>query len=372
MLKKSILWFTCVCTSALLLCSCARQPNTARPNYTSSSSSSTATNIATTTSMSEPISSKLSLADLEKAVEQFQGEYKRTDESGVTLIISGTDVNFIIDTVIDGKHTDMQFINNLRSDSDGNIIVTFPSGEKRYNAVLDGDILKFDSGGNGNTDMEFKKVSDNTEVPPQKVDPKIGMTKEDILNKTWAGEPYTTGILTTENGTAETWYYEWGDISFVDDVVVLINEGTVNVPPSGGNSEQEDDGYIHIGDSFIRGNIEYTFVEYDRNYTDYLNYCEPKSGYKYIWLHLRARNIGTAKDKLYTLFFDCYADNKKESIALDVKFNEKNGISFVDGDLSPNRETEMALYYEIPQNSKSVEIEFAPTRGGETFVLKCE
>lgn len=75
--------------------------------------------------------------------------------------------------------------------------------------------------------MKKKKIynykSDNTELPEIKLDPKIGMTEDEVLNSTW-GYPQKRNTSEFTNGTHEQWVYEKGYIYLDNGIVTSIQK----------------------------------------------------------------------------------------------------------------------------------------------------
>jgi len=75
----------------------------------------------------------------------------------------------------------------------------------------------------------YKKISNDTELPPESQDtkepeePKIGMTKSEVESSTW-GRPKKINKDTYYWGTREQWVYDNGYIYFEDGIVTSISE----------------------------------------------------------------------------------------------------------------------------------------------------
>lgn len=69
-----------------------------------------------------------------------------------------------------------------------------------------------------------KKIKRNMEIENNKSEPKIGMTKDEVLNSKW-GDPEDINKITTKYGTSEQWVYpDYKYIYFEDGKVTAIQE----------------------------------------------------------------------------------------------------------------------------------------------------
>lgn len=109
--------------------------------------------------------------------------------------------------------------------------------------------------------------------------------------------------------------------------------------------------YYHVGDTLKAGGLKITFVSAEEWY-DYDQYYGPTDGNKIIRIKIDVTNEGSSDAYLSAYDFSCYADNKpaEEYIWADDDYS---------GDtLSSGRNDSGYLYYEIPVNAESIELEY--------------
>ncbi len=156
-----------------------------------------------------------------KTIDKFQGEWEGEYEN---VIISGPDVNFIHYDIADETLVSNIHTFHFEHDENGKLIVCNPSSQPRY-------VLSITKKGQlickSIDEDEEKKIynykSDNTELPEIKLDPKIGMTKDEVLNSTW-GYPQKKNTTETLKGTREQWVYEKGYIYLFNGIVTSIQK----------------------------------------------------------------------------------------------------------------------------------------------------
>lgn len=119
----------------------------------------------------------------------------------------------------------------------------------------------------------------------------------------------------------------------------------------------EEKGYIEAGESFTVDNLKITFEESSTDFKDYEDEYEiksPSDGMKYIMASFTYENIGSDGDEYASIYdFDCFADdsNCEQTFIIDDK-------DFVNTNLSPGRNVSFKVYFEVPSDSKSIELEY--------------
>lgn len=157
-------------------------------------------------------------------LDEFQGEWAQIDSRYSRLVISGKDINFIYESSIGDK--DYCDINTFYFgfDESGKLTVVNQYEKPRYNAFISAEdgILSVESLIDGDIRM-YEKVSVNTEVPAEKIEPAISMTADEVRSSTW-GSPQKINTTEAANGTREQWVYEGGYIYFENGYVTSIQE----------------------------------------------------------------------------------------------------------------------------------------------------
>lgn len=163
------------------------------------------------------------LDELGDMLDPFQGEWEQTDNRYIRLIISGKDLNFVHESSIGEKeYCDVNTF-YFSTDEAGNITVVNQYSQPRYNVSIDENgLLTITSIVNTKAET-YKKISDSTEVPLEKVEPTIGMAADEVYNSTW-GAPQKINRTDTLSGEREQWVYENGYIYFENGYVTSIQE----------------------------------------------------------------------------------------------------------------------------------------------------
>lgn len=163
------------------------------------------------------------LDEFSNTLDPFQGEWEQTDNRYIRLIISGKDLNFVHESSIGEKeYCDVNTF-YFSTDEAGGITVVNQYSQPRYNVSIDEKgILTITSIVNTKAET-YKKISDSTEVPLEKVEPTIGMTADEVYNSTW-GAPQKINRTDTLSGEREQWVYENGYIYLENGYVTSIQE----------------------------------------------------------------------------------------------------------------------------------------------------
>lgn len=159
--------------------------------------------------------------DFGDTLDVFQGEWK--DENG-RLVISGDTLNFVYESTIGSKSFCDVSTFFFGYDEGDNLVVMNRHSQPRYTISLgeDGALTIKNMIGDEDTRV-YEKISDNTEVPEEKVEPAIGMTEAEVYASTW-GAPQKVNTTETAAGKREQWVYDVGYIYLDNGIVTAIQE----------------------------------------------------------------------------------------------------------------------------------------------------
>ena len=115
---------------------------------------------------------------------------------------------------------------------------------------------------------------------------------------------------------------------------------------------QTIDNTFNVGDVVETDNFRITY-ESAGEYTNSNEFLQPKDGYVYWEFKFKFENISNTDQTVSTMMdWECYADNSKADQTWIV---DDNGL---DGKLSAGREAEGAVYFEVPEDAESIELEY--------------
>lgn len=113
----------------------------------------------------------------------------------------------------------------------------------------------------------------------------------------------------------------------------------------------EQSNIFNVGDSLETSKEKILFKSAEK-WTGYNEYFSPKSGYMIVRVFFEIENIGSS-DLYYNRYdFDCYADG----VAADEYIYGDESLS--SGALSPGRKASGYAYFEVPENSQDIEVEY--------------
>ena len=130
--------------------------------------------------------------------------------------------------------------------------------------------------------------------------------------------------------------------------------GEVQTESQDQNSQTEEpvSNTFNVGDVVETDNFRITY-ESAGEYTDSNEFLQPKDGYVYWEFKFKFENISNTDQTVSTMMdWECYADNSKADQTWIV---DDNGL---DGKLSAGREAEGAVYFEVPKDAESIELEY--------------
>ena len=125
-----------------------------------------------------------------------------------------------------------------------------------------------------------------------------------------------------------------------------IPEPTPEPTPNTSNDQLR----INVGEKLTTKDIEITFASAG-DYNETNQFLQPDAGYKYIYLYFECSNPGTSDKTISEFSFDCYADNN----ACKMYYSGDNALS---GTMSPGRGTNGYVYFSVPVNAQSIEVEY--------------
>lgn len=118
-------------------------------------------------------------------------------------------------------------------------------------------------------------------------------------------------------------------------------------------AEEEASDSFSIGDIVETDYMRITFVSADQ-YIEENEFMQPKEGYEYWRFEFNFENISDTDQTVSSMMdWECYADNQNVDQTWLV---DDNGL---DATLSPGRTTQGAVYFEIPEDAESIEIEYS-------------
>ena len=113
---------------------------------------------------------------------------------------------------------------------------------------------------------------------------------------------------------------------------------------------EPDRGY-DVGENYTDENMSLTFVSCNDNWTEYDEFSAPAEGFKYVRLEFAVENVGT--NDLFISYFDftCYVNNVECELAY-------MGTDDLSATLSAGRQGAGAVYFEIPIETETIEVEY--------------
>lgn len=132
--------------------------------------------------------------------------------------------------------------------------------------------------------------------------------------------------------------------------------GNSSIPQSNTSSVQAEttapaDSFYYVGDSINANGLKITYIKAEKH-EESNQFLQPKDGYMYIKLYLSAENTSSVDRFLSSFEFTCYADGKKQ----ENYYGSDETLS--GGTLSSGRTDEGYIYFTVPTNSESIEVEY--------------
>lgn len=148
-----------------------------------------------------------------------------------------------------------------------------------------------------------------------------------------ADEPKKTGEVTTEKSKSD------GDAAGTggEDAQEATTEAPGNI--------------FHVGDVVETSTLKITYYSAEEYKTDN-EFMQPKEGNIYYRMEFEFENIGDSDETISSILcWNCYADG----YVMDMAYI---GDDEIDATLSPGKKVRGAVYYEVPADSKEIELEF--------------
>lgn len=116
-----------------------------------------------------------------------------------------------------------------------------------------------------------------------------------------------------------------------------------------GTEVEGQENVFHIGDIVETEKLKITLLSEESCNTNQY-YEEPKNGNTFCKLDFEFENISDEDQEIASYDFTCYAD--------DYNMNQTMGSENLYATLSPGRKIKGSLYFEIPKDTKKIEIEY--------------
>lgn len=117
-------------------------------------------------------------------------------------------------------------------------------------------------------------------------------------------------------------------------------------------ASEEVSNVFHVGDVVETDDLKITFLSAEP-YQEDNEFMQPKDGYEYWKFEFNFENISDSDQTVSSIAdWECYADNTK----VDQSWiGDDNGL---DGTLSSGRTTQGSIYFEVPVDAQSIELEY--------------
>lgn len=119
-----------------------------------------------------------------------------------------------------------------------------------------------------------------------------------------------------------------------------------------GGGEEEKSNVFHVGDIVETKDLQITFVSAGKYESDNM-FLQPNDGYEYWEFEFKFENISKSDQSVSSMMdWECYADNSK------VDQSWIGGDNGLDATLSSGRTTQGAVYFEVPVDAETIELEY--------------
>ena len=126
-----------------------------------------------------------------------------------------------------------------------------------------------------------------------------------------------------------------------------------NQSPSQSKEKNKTFGF---GETYIDDGFEITMTS-SEEFDNYSEFHKPDTGCYVLKVDFEIYNGDKIKRSYGTPYFECYADNNPADRWYAIEDNT-NELSMYDN-LSPGREVKGSIYYEVPQDASTIEIEYS-------------
>ena len=176
-------------------------------------------------------------------------------------------------------------------------------------------------------------------------------------NKSSDGNKNTTVNTTIESQNAiTTTVEETTEVPTTEEpTTVEPTTEKITEPPT---EKPTESSYFTTGQTYDDGSLEIKFKSAE-DYNDYEDYEAPAKGNKVIRAYFEIKNTGNSEKGIGSWDFSCYADDETVEEWYCYADDAQELESYVD--LSKGRTAKGYIYYEVPKNAKSIDIEYTPT-----------
>lgn len=137
-----------------------------------------------------------------------------------------------------------------------------------------------------------------------------------------------------------------------DSKVETINNSQSSSSDNSSNTNSEiKQEKISVGQAITTDNLKISFISCNQDFKDYDEYFGPKSGNKLIRAEFTFENTSSSDKSLGS--FECYADGSK---CEDYYYADDYKSPTLET-ISAGRTLKSVVYYEVPQNAQSIELE---------------
>lgn len=145
--------------------------------------------------------------------------------------------------------------------------------------------------------------------------------------------------------------------------VKKVSETTEDTTNKTTTQTEEKSNIFNVGDIVETKNFKITY-ESASPYTNDNEFLQPKEGYEYWEFKFKFENISDTDQTVSTMMdWECYADNSK----VDQQWiGDNNGL---DASLSAGRSAEGTVYFEVPENAQSLELEYDISYWGNDKII---
>lgn len=152
-------------------------------------------------------------------------------------------------------------------------------------------------------------------------------------------------------------------------IIAIIVIAIINIVSNGGDDEkvkktgevsnntettkkEERNNVFKVGDIVETEDLKISFLSSEKYNSDN-EFIEPKKGCKFWKFEFEFENISETDQSVSSMMdWECYADNSKVDQAW---IGDDSGL---DAKLSPGRTTRGTIYFEVPKDAKSIELEY--------------
>lgn len=142
-----------------------------------------------------------------------------------------------------------------------------------------------------------------------------------------------------------------GDSENTENTTASVNSSETASAQSADKSTTEAEQKIEAGTAVTADDLKISYLSCSADYKDYNEYLPPKDGYKVIRAEFEFENLSSVDQ--FISGTECYADNSKCELYFGTDDASFDAVDTV----SPGRKVKAAVYYEVPKDSKNIEIE---------------